>query len=243
VATGRGPGLLLPAILLLIGFAVAVVFVQERLREEQLPSRARELETLVRQRQGAVRDLAAEVADLSRRLAEARAIQARRSARGAEVIDQLERLRGPAGLAAVQGPGLIVELRDNPAAPSTREEASDLRIQDVDLQLVVNALWASGAEAVAVNGRRIVSTTAIRTAGDAILVNFGAVASPYRVAAVGDPDRLRRGLAASEIARHFEVWTQVYGLGFTLQGADDVTVPQLAGGSEVAWATPVESEA
>jgi uncharacterized protein YlxW (UPF0749 family) len=243
VATARGSGVVLPAILLLLGFAVSVVFVQEQLREEQLPTRARELEALIRQRQGTVQDLTAEVSDLASRLAEARAIHARRSARGAEVIDQLDRLRAPAGLAAVRGPGVVVELRDNPSAPSTREEASDLRIQDVDLQLVVNALWASGAEAVAVNGRRIVSTTAIRTAGDAILVNFGAVSSPYRVVAVGEPDRLRRGVADSQIARNFDVWRQVYGLGFSLQAADEVTVPGLPGGSDLAWATPAGSEA
>jgi uncharacterized protein YlxW (UPF0749 family) len=243
VATGRGPGFVLPAILLLLGFVVAVTFVQERVREEQLPSRARELEALIRQRQGTVRDLAAEVAELSRRLAEARAVQARRSARGAEVIEQLDRLRAPAGLAPVRGPGVVVELRDNPSAPATREEATDLRIQDVDLQLVVNALWASGAEAVAVNGRRVVSTTAIRTAGDAILVNFRAVSSPYRVVAAGDPERLRRGVADSEIARHFEVWRQVYGLGFSLRSADPVTVPGLQGAGDLTWAMPTGSGA
>jgi uncharacterized protein YlxW (UPF0749 family) len=243
VTTTRGPGFVVPAILLLLGFVVSVVFVQERLREEQLPTRARELEVLILERQATVRSLAAEVAELSGRLAEARVVQARRSARGSEVIDQLERLRAPAGLAAVRGPGVVVELRDNPSAPATREEASDLRIQDVDLQLVVNALWASGAEAVAVNGRRIASTTAIRTAGDAILVNFGAVSSPYRVAAVGEPDRLRRGVASSVIARHFEVWRQVYGLGFSLQATDEVTVPGLPGGGQLAWATPSGSGA
>jgi uncharacterized protein YlxW (UPF0749 family) len=238
VVTGRGPGFVLPAILLLLGFVVSVTFVQERIREEQLPTRARELEALIRERQETIQGLAAEVTELSRRLADARAVQARRSARGAQVIDQLERLRAPAGLAAVHGPGVVVELRDNPSAPATREEATDLRIQDVDLQLVVNSLWASGADAVAVNGRRIVSTTAIRTAGEAILVNFRAVSSPYRVVAAGDPEQLRRGVAGSDIARHFEVWRQVYGLGFSLRSADAVTVPGLEVVGDLTWATP-----
>lgn len=234
------PGLTLPAILLVLGALVTAAAVRERVREERLPTQARELLDLVRQRRAATGELAAQVRVLTDRLAEAQEEQARGSARVRAVVARIERLRGLAGLAAVQGPGVIAELADSPQAPRTRGELTDLRIQDVDLQLVVNALWAAGAEAVALNGRRIVATTAIREAGDRVLVNFDPVASPYRVVAIGDPEALRRGLGGSDIGRQFEVWTEVYGLGFSVKAADRIVVPALQGTRDLEWATPVE---
>jgi uncharacterized protein YlxW (UPF0749 family) len=93
---------------------------------------------------------------------------------------------------------------------------------------------------VAVNGRRVVATTAIREAGDRVLVNFDPVSSPYRVAAIGDPEALRGGLGGSDIARQFEVWTEVYGLGFSVQAEDRIGVPALQVARDLEWATPVE---
>jgi uncharacterized protein YlxW (UPF0749 family) len=92
---------------------------------------------------------------------------------------------------------------------------------------------------VAVNGHRVAGGTAIRQAGQAILVNFRAVSSPYRVTAIGDPEDLRRRLLGSEIARRFEVWTQVYELGFAVGPVETVTLPALAAPIDLAWARPV----
>ncbi|HKX24847.1 MAG TPA: DUF881 domain-containing protein, partial [Actinomycetota bacterium] len=107
-----------------------------------------------------------------------------------------------------------------------------------DLQLVVNALWAAGAEAVAVNGRRVTATTAIRQAGDAVLVNFNAVSSPYRVQAIGDPAKLRSRTLGSDLGRQFALWTQVYGLGFAVRSAEAITVPALSTSADLGWARP-----
>jgi uncharacterized protein YlxW (UPF0749 family) len=134
----------------------------------------------------------------------------------------------------------LVELEDSQASPRTRGEITDLRIQDVDLRLVVNALWRAGAEAIAVNGHRVGSTTAIRAAGERILVNFSPVASPYSVAAVGDPDRLESGLAESDISRQFDVWSQIYGLGFGIRTAQELSLPGLESTQRLDWAVPAE---
>jgi uncharacterized protein YlxW (UPF0749 family) len=237
---GQRPGLVLPAILLILGVLVTAAVVQERAEEERLPAQAQELVELVRIRRAAIEDLAAQVGALNQRLEQAQEQQAAGSARVRAVVRRIDRLRAPAGLAPVEGPGLVIELADSPQAPRTRGELTDLRIQDVDLRLVVNALWEAGAEAVAVNGRRVVATTAIREAGDRVLVNFDPVSSPYRVAAIGDPDALRGGLGGSEIARQFEVWTEVYGLGFSIRGEDRVGVPALEPARDLEWARPVE---
>ncbi len=111
----------------------------------------------------------------------------------------------------------------------------------MDLQLVVNALWRAGAEAIAVNGRRVIGTTAIRKAGSAILVNYRAVSSPYRIVALGDPEALNRRLTESEIAERFDVWTDVYELGFTVERVDVLVAPALQGLQDLRWAAPGEA--
>ncbi|MGC5166283.1 DUF881 domain-containing protein [Luteimicrobium sp. DT211] len=117
------------------------------------------------------------------------------------------------GAAAVSGPGVTVTVSD--AADAVAADGTvdpDRRVQDSDLQNVVNALWAGGAEAVAINGQRLTSTTAIRSAGSAILVDFVGLASPYHVEAVGDPDALRSSFATSTAADQLKVLGESYGL-------------------------------
>jgi uncharacterized protein YlxW (UPF0749 family) len=228
----------LPAILLVLGFLLTAAVVRERAREEGLAGDAASVLELVRRRQATIRDLTSEAEALTAELTAAQRAGARESDRVRTLLARVDRLRPSTGLAAVDGPGVVVVLADSEEAPATVGEASDLRIQDVDVQLVVNSLWAAGAEAVAVNGRRVASTTAIRQAGGAVLVNFHDVASPYRVAAIGDPDALRRGVLRSEIARRFEVWRQVYGLGFEVRTAERVEAPAVAAAPGLGWARP-----
>jgi len=105
-------------------------------------------------------------------------------------IDQL----GPAvGLGPVTGPGVVIVVDD---APTTAEDARD-QVLDLDLQVLANGLWASGAEAVSINGHRLSALTAIRGAGDAITVDYRSLTRPYRVEAVGDPRTLQSRLAES----------------------------------------------
>jgi uncharacterized protein YlxW (UPF0749 family) len=105
-------------------------------------------------------------------------------------IDQL----GPAvGLGPVTGPGMVVVVDD---APSTGDDVRD-QVLDLDLQVLANGLWASGAEAVSINGHRLSALTAIRGAGDAITVDYRSLTRPYRVEAIGDPRTLQARLAES----------------------------------------------
>ena len=238
----RRQGFALPAVLVVLGFVAAAALAQERVREEQLPGRTAELIDLVRRRQDSIAALSADVRTLGRRLADAQNEAGRESRELRAVIADIERLRGPVGLGGVQGPGLVVELSDSAQVATTRGELTDFRIQDVDIRLVVNSLWAAGAEAVAVNGRRVTSTTAIGEAGDAVLVNFTAVSSPYRIESIGHPEALRQGMAESEIAERFDVWTEVYGLGYSVRAADELTLPGLAVPRDLEWAAPAEED-
>ena len=236
----RAEGLAVPAIVLLIGFLVTSALVEESRREAELPSRTAELLELIRTQEASIAELSTQARSIASRLRELQRSDALESERLREILADVERLRLPASAGPARGPGVVVELADSETSPQTRGELTDLRIQDVDLRLVVNALWQAGAEAVAVNGHRIGGTSAIRSAGDRILVNFDPVASPFRVSAIGEPEGLEAGLRETEISQQFDVWTQVYGLGFAIRTARGLTLPALEASDPLEWAQPTE---
>jgi uncharacterized protein YlxW (UPF0749 family) len=243
VASSRSRSPALAALLVLFGFLLAAGIVQERLREEELPTRAAELRALIEQRRGALQQLTEDVQSLSERLSGLQSSVAGGPGDLEAVLARLERLEAAAGIEALAGPGVVVELMDSPRVPTSAAEEADLRIQDTDLRQVVNALWQAGAEAVAVNGQRVVSTTAIRRAGGVVLVNYRAVASPYRVVALGAAEALEDGLHRAGIVRQFEVWREVYGLVLTVRPADHLVTPGLPASPKVRWGGPAEGGA
>lgn len=96
------------------------------------------------------------------------------------------------GATAVRGPGVVVRLEDatSPIDASPGEGVDPERVNARDIQHVVNGLWSAGAEAVSVNGHRLTSMSAIRYAGEAVVVDFRSLAPPYEIRAIGDPDAL-----------------------------------------------------
>jgi len=184
---------------------------------EVLESRIVERNDEVAALQGEIEDLDAQITSLQSALAGAA------SAR----LDPGPAVTVAAGQAAVSGPGLRVELSDaqgsDPDAPD-----DDSRVQDVDLQVVVNGLWQAGAEAVAVNGQRITSTTAIRSAGSAVLVDLVPLSGPYRVEAVGNAVALQTGLARSTAGELLTALRSTYGIGVDISRQDALDVPRAA---------------
>ena len=115
------------------------------------------LAKLINTRQGEVESLGRELGQLRDDVAAARR---RLSATSADEARRLREVQMRAGTAAVSGPGLEVRLSDSRREAKSDTDRESLSVQDVDLQLVVNALWAAGAEAVAVNGQRLVADLA-----------------------------------------------------------------------------------
>jgi uncharacterized protein YlxW (UPF0749 family) len=122
---------------------------------------------------------------------------------GAQLAGQARTLGLAAGELPVQGPGLRLTLDDAPTAqdavggdPRADADSDAGTVYDGDLQVVVNGLWAAGAESIAVNGQRLTALSAIRSAGQAILVDFRALRRPYVIEAVGDPARMQAVFAA-----------------------------------------------
>ena len=187
------------------------------------------------QRESATTDeLTAELEQLRRQVTGAREEALAASAVGQRTLDSLRAAELAAGQVAVTGPGLLVTVAnagpDADADPVGGDAEGDPagRVRDGDLQLVVNALWASGAEAVSINGQRLGPTTAIRFAGEAVLVDFRPVTDPYLVSAIGDPDELRPRFLASPEVGALAVISQTYGLRFEFAQEDELSVP--AGG-------------
>ena len=167
---------------------------------------------------------------------------------GQRALDEVAAAEQGAAAVPVTGPGLLVTLAnaesdadDDPVGGGTQEDASG-KVRDGDLQLVVNALWGAGAEAISINGQRLGATTAIRFAGEAVLVDFRPVTNPYEIRAIGDPDTLSRNFLESPEVRALAAISETYGLLFEFAKADELRLPA-ASTLELRSADPVEPAA
>ena len=220
-----------------IGFLIVTATTSARQRQEAEVPRRSELVRLIDARQDlvdgldeAVRALRDQVAEAQARVDQSSTLRRQMAAREADLAAQ-------AGTVALEGPGLVVTLDNSHRRPPSPEQAGAYRIHDSDVQLVVNALFAAGAEAVAVNDSRVVATTPIRSAGDTILVNFRPQTPPYSVAAIGAS---RRDFASSLISRRFGDWTRLFGLTFRVEERDEIVVPTYTGRVAISAAVPNE---
>ncbi|MFI8106774.1 DUF881 domain-containing protein [Streptomyces sp. NPDC086023] len=146
--------------------------------------------------------------------------------------DQGELVALLSGATEVRGPGLKLVVDDAKDAEQggggPRESAgfSDTgRVRDRDMQRIVNGLWQAGAEAVSINGQRLTSLSAIRAAGDAILVDNKPLVPPYEVLAVGEKNRLRTDFQDSVDGQYLHVLQENYGIRYTVSTEDDVRLP------------------
>ncbi len=138
--------------------------------------------------------LSEELAEARSRLSKIESTLGQGEALQRELLSQFENAKVQAGLIPLKGPGLVIRLSDSPRQPGHNEVTYDFIVHDIDLSVLVNELWASGAEAVSVNEQRIVTRSSIRCVGPTVLVNTNRVASPFIVKAIGDADQLEGGL-------------------------------------------------
>jgi len=139
-------------------------------------------------------------------------------------------LRAPAGLTAVHGPGLLVVLDDAHSVPTDPGvDLNQLVVHQSDLQSVVNAVWAGGAEAMTVAGQRIIATSAVRCVGNTLLLNGRVYSPPFQVLAIGPAQQMQDSLDRSPGVRLFEQAASYYGLGYTVEPEDSVLLPAYDG--------------
>lgn len=145
--------------------------------------------------------------------------------------EELQAQRVASGLVPVQGPGLRITLDD---APGTGRSADgdprtglndEGRVLSKDLQLITNGLWSAGAEAIAINGQRLTARTAIRFAGEAILVNFRPLTRPYTIEAIGDPQQMQTHFAQSPAGSYLNGLRNNFGIRTSLTTQDSMELP------------------
>lgn len=216
-----------------IGFLLVLAYVHTH---RAAPQAAKVRASLI-QRVHAAQSQDADLADTARRLS-ARLDTVRGSALpgAAGSSGALDRDQLLAGQVAVTGPGLRVRLADPPAPTATAEPGrggsvpitATSILSDRDVRSVVNQLWSDGAEAIAVNGVRLTPTSAIRFAGQAVLVDYIPVTSPYVIDAIGPSDRLDTGFASSAVASRYQTLAGADGLGFHFGQVSRLRLPASA---------------
>jgi uncharacterized protein YlxW (UPF0749 family) len=226
----------LAIVLGVVGFLTLVASREVEESRRGAESRRAGLVRLIRQRQGEVDELGADLVRLRSEVIRARQ---QLSAQSLEDARRVKGVQMQAGTVPMAGRGLLVQLSDSDREVRDPGDREALAIHDVDLQLVVNALWAAGAEAVAVNGQRLVATSPIRAAGETITVNFRPLVPPYKISAIGaDKDAFNR----SDVAGRFRRWVDDFGLGFSVRTRSRVEVPAYMGKLQLTAARASERE-
>jgi len=141
------------------------------------------------------------------------------------------------GLKAVHGPGIVVILDDATSSAATAGvDPNQLVVHQSDLQAVVNALWAGGAEAMTIAGQRVVATSAVQCVGNTLLLNGEVYSPPFRVAAIGPYRTMKQRLDASPGVKLFVQAASYYGLGYTVEGVDRLDLPPYVGSVGLSYA-------
>lgn len=197
-----------------------------------------ELVELIRAEQGRVAALAARVEELSAQIA---------AFEGGGDIDpdlvaslnaELVEVGAYAGITAVRGAGLAVTLTDSTLKESPTGDLNDLVIHEQDLQAVINALWAGGAEAMSVNGQRVLATTAIRCVGNTLLLHGAVYSPPYQIRVIGDPEVMTASLDRDVAVEQFRRAAKEFSLGFSHSVEERLIVPSFEGSLALRNARP-----
>jgi uncharacterized protein YlxW (UPF0749 family) len=161
-------------------------------------------------------------------------LTARRAPAGSDLArldDEARRLGTTAGTVPVTGPAVTVQLDDAPTDGTVPDgfTADDLVVHQQDVQAVVNALWAAGAEAMTLMDQRVISTSAVRCVGNVLILQGRVYSPPYTVTAIGDPAALERGLQRSAALRIYRQYVDAVGLGYAVTRRGSVTLPAFDG--------------
>ncbi|MFZ5647225.1 MAG: DUF881 domain-containing protein [Bacillota bacterium] len=204
-------------ITMILGIMLAIQFRTNRYIEQGVPAdRAQELVAELSKLEKDNQKLDREIGDLNYKLEQAKKGQSQAQA---AIMDELKKSRMVAGLTTVTGPGIEVVL-DNPPSPSKRGGISIIR--DEDLLRVTNELRGAGAEAISINGHRMISTSEIRLAGSFININLDRTEPPFHILAIGSPEKLKSSL---EISGGLADYFRDLGIVVKTQTLNSVTVP------------------
>jgi uncharacterized protein YlxW (UPF0749 family) len=155
-----------------------------------------------------------------------------------ELNRQLEEARIAAGLVALEGSGIVLQLDDS-TAPGVDDFG---RVTGRDVRVVLEELWLAGAEALAVNGERITTSSAVVDIGGSILINSAYLAPPYQIVALGPDDLFDRLSESAGFVDFLRARSEAYGIGVSVAEPDSVIVPAYAGTVNLRFARPGDED-
>jgi len=234
--------LLAPAVFLLAG----ALFVTSALTSDGTDLRAGrygDLGTVVSQQKREADQLRAEANDL------ADEVSTLSAQIGGTEVDEVraaaDALRQPAGLLSVKGPGLTISLDDAPEeiVDSADIEVGKLVVHQQDIQAVVNAMWAGGAEAMTIQGQRVISTTGIKCVGNTVLLHNVPYSPPYVITAVGNPSVMLTSVYTNPYIEIYLQYVERYQLGWEVDVHTEVSLPAYEGALDLGYARPAGNAA
>jgi uncharacterized protein YlxW (UPF0749 family) len=236
----RGSQVALTIIFVLFGFMLAT---QLRVRPSSPGSvhyqRAEELALLLGATEEERDRLRDEVRALRDQVAEAMVATESTESQVKVLQEELLKARVLAGLTEVKGPGVTLEMHDSKKEIPPGQDPNLFIIHDDDVLAVINELLASGAEALAINGQRVVATTEIRCAGAVIMINGVRLAPPLVIQAIGDPETLHNALRMrGGVVDNLSFW----GIEIKIKMEQEITLPAYTGTLNFRFAKPVQKE-
>lgn len=226
---------------IVFGFALGGQIGTARAIQSQLrivPEQLEELAHLFHQRERARVALESQVQELRARLTTYENAIAGEQVQLKRTNLELQRLKDFAGVTPVEGPGVVVEMDDSPKPREPGEDPNEWILHNFDVVDIVNELWAAGAEAIAINGERIVATTPIRSVATTMMVNTRRLNPPLRIEAVGDPARLAGYL---ERRGGFVDLLRAFTFPVNIRRADHLSLPAYRGPFIFRYAVPRRS--
>lgn len=242
--SSRRAGLRTGRVAALVVFALAgLLFSTSALTADGADLRATgrtDLADLIRDREATVRHLESEVGEVRDQIEAATDNQ--NSAELDSIGAETDQLAVGAGLTGVRGPGLSVTLDDSPDAPHDGTPPEGLSLDDFvvhqqDIEAVVNALWAGGAEAMTIMDQRVIVTSAVRCVGSVLSLHGRTYSPPYRITAIGDPDALQTALDSSPTVTIYREYASELGLGYDVGVELEATMPPYVGSLSLQWAS------
>jgi uncharacterized protein YlxW (UPF0749 family) len=191
-----------------------------------------DLVDVVRAQDRVVRERAATVQDLQDQVDALTAQAAPGSAEVARLRAEAARLAADVGTQGVTGPALSVTLNDAKRTAAGLPEgytANDIVVHQQDVQAVVNALWAGGAEAMMLQDQRVIATSAVRCVGNTLILQGRVYSPPYVIQAIGDQAGMRAALDGSEQVKNYRDYVDLLGLGYDVTSTDQASFPAYAG--------------
>jgi uncharacterized protein YlxW (UPF0749 family) len=147
---------------------------------------------------------------------------------------KIQQLSPVAGFTSMVGPGLVITLNDAPQVDlsipeNERPDVNDLLIHQEDVQSVVNALWAGGAQGVSLMGKRVIATSAVKCVGNTLLLHGKVYSPPFRIEAIGDVSKLSKSLRDDPNVAILQDYVDLFGLVYEVQRAALIELPPYEG--------------